>query len=192
MSTKFILHGGMLSRPSEHNDSFFKEVTKDLKDGDTVLFVGFARRDEVDRMRIYERDKGYILAQTDMNILVENAEYDTFESQVKNAKVIFVTGGDTPELQRDFQRYPELQQWLQGKVYVGSSAGALVTARYYHTCADDEIVKGLDWLPIRLMVHYGSEDFNATPERLEELKEYDESLELLAIPECEWAARIVN
>jgi hypothetical protein len=44
MKTKFILHGGMLSRGGPDNESFFQEFTKDLKDGDTVLWIGFARK----------------------------------------------------------------------------------------------------------------------------------------------------
>jgi len=37
MKTKFILHGGMLSRGGPDNELFFKEFTKDLKDGGNVL-----------------------------------------------------------------------------------------------------------------------------------------------------------
>ena len=57
MKTKFILHGGVLTYNNPHNDSFFEEFTKDLKDGDRVLFIGFARRETDERQEIYERDK---------------------------------------------------------------------------------------------------------------------------------------
>ena len=46
MKTKFILHGGQLKFNVESNHLFFREVTKDMVDGDTLLFVGFARREE--------------------------------------------------------------------------------------------------------------------------------------------------
>lgn len=177
---------------NEHNTSFFKEFTKDLEDGDKVLFIGFARRDVENRMRVFERDKGLILAGTEKDIVVENAEYETLIDQVRESKAIFVTGGETPELIQDIQKYPEFRDAIAGKVYAGSSAGAQLTAVQYYHCSRGEITEGVGWLPVLLMVHYGNPEYNAIEENLKKLETYSSELELLAIPETEWVVREVD
>lgn len=43
MKTTFLLHGGKLKYQDPRNDAYFQELTKDLKDGDAVLHIAFAR-----------------------------------------------------------------------------------------------------------------------------------------------------
>lgn len=192
MKTKFILHGGGLSHDNPHNDTFFQEFTKDLNDGDKVLFVGLARREPDNRQEIYERDKGYILKNTDKDIIVENAELSTLVEQAQEAKAVFVTGGNTTELQNDIASKPDFLKAIKGKVYAGSSAGALIAAKYKYACTANEVQEGLGWLPIRLMVHYGNPEFNSTEETKKIIEEYDPSLELVLLPECEWVVKEIE
>lgn len=181
-----------LSTPARTTNLFFNEFTKDLHDGDVILFIGFARTDEVERNKIYERDKGYILAHTDKDIIVENAELDSFVEQAKAAKAIFVTGGDTQSLQSVIASKPDFLDTIKGKLYAGTSAGAMITSTYKYACTANEVQKGLGWLPIRLMVHYGNPEYNSTEETLRVLKQYSDDLELIALPECEWVVREVD
>lgn len=64
MTISFLLHGGRLRLVDARNDAYFTELTKDLLDGDEVLFIGFARRNEAERTETYEREKSFILART--------------------------------------------------------------------------------------------------------------------------------
>lgn len=192
MKTRFLLHGGGFSTPNENNDSFFKELTASLSDGDKVLFIGFARRDPAERLEIYERDKGYIQAQTDKNITVENAELETVAEQAQDAEAILITGGNTAGLVDDLRVNQDFLKAISGKVVGGSSAGAYLFATYYFACQDKEIREGLGVLPIRLMAHYGNPEFNATDETLKWFNEYPEELELIAIPECEWITKEIE
>lgn len=168
------------------NDSFFKAVTEDLSDGDKVLFIGFARRDESDRNEVYERDKKLILAQTDKNIEVVNATYDNLIQQAKEAKAIFVTGGKTPELVEDIWKYPDFFDVIKGKTMAGSSAGACLFSTHYFYSEEEGVLEGLQILPIRLMVHYGNPEYNSTAEYLKLLEVYPNDLELVTLQECEW------
>ena len=192
MKTTFILHGGRLRYENQHNDSFFREITKNLKDGDIVLFVGFARKDQIERENIYERDRELILRQTEKKIIVENAKEESLIDQVKKSKAIFVCGGDTLGLQKIMEKYEGLTDAIKGKIFAGSSAGALICAKYYFACSAKAVYEGFGWLPICLMVHYGNPEFNSTDETLEELKQYSDSLELIALPECEWTLREID
>lgn len=189
MKTRFLLHGGRTRRQDKRNDSFFRELTRELDDGDAVLSIGFANRDEARRLEYFERDKGFLLAQTKANIKVVNATYEDFENQIRAAKSIYVTGGEAPELVKDIKKYPNFLTLISGKLVGGSSAGACLFSTYYLNCPKPEVQQGLGIFPIRLVVHYGSHEFNATDEVAKLLESYPSDLELLRLQECEWTER---
>jgi hypothetical protein len=192
MRTKILLHGGRLRIKDKRNDAYYREITKGLVAGDEVLFVGFARRDEDDRNNQYEREKGWILAQTNADLKVTNATYDGFIDQVQRAKSVHITGGESPELIKDIQRYPDFLLALAGKTVGGSSAGACLFSTLYYYGEQRKVLEGLATVPIRLMVHYGSSEFNATDTNLEQLKAVSPELELVTLEECEWIERLVD
>jgi peptidase E len=192
MKTTFLLHGGRLKLRDNRNDSYFRELTKNLSDGDEVLFIGFARRDEADRAIVYEREKQFILAQTNLDIKVVSATYNNLIDQIRRAKAIHITGGESPELVEDMQKYPDFIPSLIGKVVGGSSAGACLFSTFYFFNPERGVLRGLGTLPIRLLVHYGSTEFHATDESLELLKSFPSDLELVTIEECAWIVREVD
>ncbi|HEY6736570.1 MAG TPA: Type 1 glutamine amidotransferase-like domain-containing protein [Candidatus Saccharimonadia bacterium] len=192
MKTTFLLHGGRLRLHDERNDSYFHELTRQLSDGDEVLFIGFARRDEADRIEVYEREKQFILAQTKLDIKVINATHENLINQIQSAKTIHITGGETDELVKDMQKYPDFIASIRGKVVGGSSAGACLFSTYYFFSTSNSVLKGLGTLPIRLLVHYGSTEFRATDESLELLKAFPAQLELVALEECAWIAKEID
>lgn len=192
MRTRFLLHGGRVKLQDERNDSFFRELVKDLDDGDIVLFIGFANRDEVGRLEYFERDKGFLLAQAKTKIQVVNATYEKFETQVKTAKSIYITGGEAPELVKDIRKYPTFLKLLGGKLVAGTSAGACLFSAYYLNCPKPEVQQGLGVFPIRLAVHYGNPEFNSTDDTVKLLEKYPPELELVRLQECEWVEEEVE
>jgi len=186
MKTKFLLHGGMLKYDKPQNTSFFEELTANLADGDIILYIGFARREEVERQATYERDRKLILAHTAKNIEVINATYDTLIEGCRNAQAIFVTGGETDKLVADIQKYPDFIDSISGKVIAGSSAGACLFSTFYYFNASREVLKGLSVLPISLMVHYGNSEYNATDASLKLLREHSQNTKIVTLAECEW------
>ncbi len=185
MKTRFLLHGGRVKLSDERNDRFFRELVKDLADGDQVLSIGFAQRDETVRQKYFERDKGFLLAQTKADINVINATYDDFIEQIGASKSVYITGGDCPELVKNIQRYQDFDSLLRGKVIGGTSAGACLFAAYYLNLPEPEVMSGLSVFPIRLMVHYGNSEFNSTDKTLQVLQHAHPELELLRLRECE-------
>jgi hypothetical protein len=75
---------------------------------------------------------------------------------------------------------------LKGKTLAGSSAGADLIAKYFYDLDYLEFGKGLGLLPVKTLVHYGS-DYNAPNINWESvyknLKAYKEDLEILKLPE---------
>lgn len=185
--TKLVLHGGRLKLKDERNDTYFQELTKELQDGDELLWVGFARETEEDKQEAFEREKGLILAQTKARIKIVEATEPDFSTQIKQSKAIHITGGNSPKLIEAVQKHPDFIKLLNSKVVGGSSAGAALFSTYYWSGATLKSVnKGLGTLPIRLMVHYGNPEFGATEETRKKLEKYPDNLELVLLEECEW------
>jgi peptidase E len=191
MTTKFVLHGGRLKLDDVRNDTYFRELVKDLHDGDTVLIISFACREQDKRREVFEREKGYLQRQTSADINIQDATYENLIEQIRQAKVIHISGGESPELVKDMQRYPDFIPSLRGKVVGGTSAGACLFSTYYYYGEYGGVVEGLGVFPIRLMVHYGNPEFYGTAENLEKLKDEPATrpLELLTLSECEWITK---
>lgn len=192
MKTRFLFHGGGFSLETEKEAEFFREFTKDLNDGDTVLFIGFARRADGERQEIYERDKGYVLAATDKNLTVENAELETVVEQTERAQAVLITGGDTRGLVDDLKDKAGFIDALKGKVVAGTSAGAYLFSTYFYSCGAKEVFPALGTLPVKMICHYGGESFGIGDEDVEKIKAYSADLELIVIPEQAWVVKEVD
>ncbi|HJM04708.1 MAG TPA: Type 1 glutamine amidotransferase-like domain-containing protein [Candidatus Saccharimonadaceae bacterium] len=188
MNTTFLLHGGRLRNKDVRNDLYFRELTKILSDGDNLLHIPFARTPDK-QQEVFEKEKEWILEQTDKKITVVMAKHENLIQQISSSKAIHITGGDCPKLVKEMQGYPDFVASLKGKVVGGSSAGACLFATYYWTGDTMSVHEGLGVLPVALLVHYGSEEFHATDAQLELLKPYAVGLELLALEEAEWVIR---
>jgi hypothetical protein len=83
---------------------------------------------------------------------------DTMQSQMLATDVIYLHGGDNQTLVNRLISYPELSQWFEGKVVIGSSAGANFLAQHYWARSKQQVLKGAGILPRNVMVHYGTDD----------------------------------
>jgi peptidase E len=149
----------MLSHQDERNDSYFRKLTEGLSDGDQVLFIGFARRNEQERNEIYERDKKYILDQAQADVTCINATHDRIIDQIKQSKAVHITGGETPELIQDVVDYSDFVEGVKGKRVGGSSAGACLLSKFYFLNDQRGVLPGLGVLPIRIRVHSDNPKF---------------------------------
>lgn len=188
MKTTFLLHGGRLRNKDARNDLYFQELTKNLSSGDTLLHVAFARSADK-REEAFNNERSWILAQTDKDINIVAATKDGFMDQVSHAKTIHITGGDSAMLIETIKKYPDFISSLQGKLVGGSSAGACLFSTCYWSGSSNEVLEGLGTLPISLLVHYGSKEFNCGDNALRKLMRRSRGLELLKLEEAEWIER---
>jgi len=98
----------------------------------------------------------------------------------------------TPRRTTKVKKYPRFLNLLSNKVVGGSSAGACLFSTRYWYCREMCIYNGLAVLPAAIFVHRGSEEFNATEDKLEDFKKQTEDLELVALEECEWVEKIFD
>lgn len=169
MSTKYILHGGMMKHRSDSNKAFYKEMLKGVTDP-SVLLVYFARGlDEYGYL--YNRDKeNFAWANPGIEVSFEIADEEEFTEQVKRNSIIFFGGGETQNLVDAVRRSSLDASMLAHKAVAGSSAGAYLISRWYYANSKDEIREGMGWLPIATMAHYGSDpkyDYWLPQERLD-------------------------
>lgn len=185
MKTTLLLHGGRLKNKDARNDAYFQRLTRDLEDGDKLLWIGFARTGN-DVEKAYVNEKSWILQQTRKSIEIVRADRESISDQITDAKVIHITGGDTNLLQGIMGDIPDFEGLIRGRLLGGSSAGALILCAWRYDNSTMSAKEGLNYLPFRLLVHYGNPEFGGTERALEILNEIEDSSRTLTLEEAEW------
>jgi len=179
--TKFILHGGDTSDINVDNDNFFKEFGKELKDNGKILLNYFARDEhEWDRLAKEDQDR---ISRLNKNkeIRFEIAKEDIFEKQIRLADVIYFRGGDTYKLLEILKKIKKLESLFEGKIIIGSSAGACVLGKYFYDNDYDKFDEGLGFVNFKIFCHYDE----SCLELVKKLDDYKEKTEMLLLPSYE-------
>jgi peptidase E len=184
--TKYILHGGFTRTPNELNRKFMAEVVKDIPDGGQLLIVYFSRNDE-EYPKLIEQDKEpFEAAATGKEIKVVVADKGKFVQQLKSSDAIYMRGGETELLMQELEKHPDFGSLVQGKTVAGSSAGAYVLAKYYHSASRGGIHKGLGLVPVRVICHYQSDGFDTPDDPMAVMKDNPEDLRLIVLKDFEY------
>jgi len=107
------------------------------------------------------------------------AKRDTFEEQVSNTSLLFLSGGDSFLLIESLKRYPDFPLLLRDKVVVGVSAGACALSTYFFSNDEQRVGEGLDIVKAKVYCHY-KPDFD---DNVKVLKTYKEDLPIITLPE---------
>jgi len=184
--TKYILHGGFTSEINELNNSFYRELTRDVDDGAKILFVYFSRTlDEYSGL--FENDRQRTLENTDRdNLNFILASQETFLDQLKDSDVVYMRGGNTNQLMHTLKKFPNLSDSFEGKTIAGSSAGAYALATWGTAHNEDSARQGLGILPVKVICHHQSEKLPPTESSVKEIQELDKDLELVLLKDFEW------
>ena len=184
--TKFILHGGRTPIENESNRAFFREIAKDVPDGGNILMAYFVY--QKDPLPQFEQQKVWLSSNPEgkkFNFVF--AERDKFVDQLKFADAVYFHGGETEKLLEMVKSIPGFEEILEGKTVAGSSAGAQIFSTYFTRSNTGDIQTGLGMLPIKLVCHYMSPDFNVGDEATRRLeKECPPELELVLLRDTEW------
>lgn len=189
---KFILHGGKSRIDCKSNRQFYQQLFKLDKKEVNFLVVSFAR--PIDQQELPKEEINKIIQlNLDKRIDFILAHEERFTKQLEKADCVYFRGGDTNLLKDILKPIKNLKNYFDGKIIAGSSAGFIVFAKYYFDQDYSAIQKGLDFLPIKAMSHYGlpnsyGESFE---KELDELRKYrkEENLETIALRETEYIIR---
>lgn len=159
----YILHGGAAARRCEENAKFHAHVASFVGEGETLLLVYFAA-DESDWARKLEHDTRNLTASK--GIKIEVASEENFEEQVSRSKVIYFRDGYTEKLFKAMSKFEKELLKLEGKVYVGSSAGANLLCNQCYSAPVKTFMAGAGVLPFHVLIHANNEEYKVAYETL--------------------------
>ena len=192
MTTKYILVGGYPHKAVDGGRTFAGALVAGFEEPVKILDCFFARPIE-NWNEAFMKDKDFFtLHLPNKKFELQLADPDKFIEQIRWANSIYIRGGETDRLMNLLNRRTDWQKELNGKTLAGSSAGADAIATYYYDLDTLELGKGMNLLPVKVLVHYRS-DYNAPhvnwDKAYNELKDYKEDLPILTLAEGQFEVR---
>lgn len=137
--TTIILHGGATKIQNSSNDEFFSLFTSLVNKEVINIAMVYWARDRETWGEIFNRDSPRVLSQTRKTVHFEIPETPEILLQKMNTiDVVFVAGGDAPNIEPLYIRLGGLKDALKGKVYLGSSMGAFMASANYVLSSDEK------------------------------------------------------
>ncbi|MDN5048972.1 peptidase E [Aliarcobacter butzleri] len=172
--------------------NIFADFEKDLK-GKTVTFIPTASKVEKVIFYVNSGKKalqklGLIIDELD----ISTASIDEINSKLRNNDFIYITGGNTFFLLQELKKIGAdkiiIDEINKGKLYIGESAGAIVTsANVEYAKRMDDVKKapnltefsGLNLVDFYVIPHYTNFPFEKTVEKI--IEDYSSKLDLSPI-----------
>jgi hypothetical protein len=154
--TRYILAGGGDRKDPAKGRRLCEAFTEGLSRPVRILDCFFAEPRETWEQK-FANFKAFYAQHLGNNATPELAFPATFEEQAAKADVIYLHGGDDTLLGHYLKQYPDLTARIfKDKTVVGSSAGASFLSTFSWTCDWREARPGSGIVPVRVIVHYGS------------------------------------
>lgn len=184
--TKYILIGGYPHKAADGGKAFCEELVKDFEEPAKILICLFARPEENWPTAFAQDQEFYTRNLPNTKFELQLAKTENFIKQMEWANAIYIRGGTTAVLMERLKQSGDWVSALKGKTLAGSSAGADLIAKHYYDLDTLKLGSGLGLVPVKTLVHYGS-NYNAPNidwDKAEvELDNYKEKLEILKLPE---------
>lgn len=156
--TKYILAGGCDRLYPDYLRQLSRVIHIDVAQP-KVLSCWFSNSDE-DAEEKFPEYKDYFLRYFNEGTEFIKAEKDTFLNQVKDADVIYFHGGHTTLLLLAMKKFGDLTKVFEGKIVVGSSAGANYISKIGFSPSKNTAETGGGLVNLSVIVHFGSEGFS--------------------------------
>lgn len=186
--TTIILHGGATKLQNPSNDEFFSLFTS-LVDKEIVnIAMVYWARDRETWNNIFNRDSPRVLSQTKKTVHFEIPETpEILLQKMSTIDVVFVAGGEAPNIEPLYIRLGGLKDALKGKVYLGSSMGAFMASANYVLSSDEKdtnsVHQGLGLVDVNTLCHWDIEPNQETKQKI--LENYS-NLPLVKLNETEF------
>ena len=177
--------------------SLFKQYASKKQLGKHVLFIPTSGNVEEYRGYIDEALQTFADLGFQVEILdISACDRETAQAKIFQSKLLYVSGGNTFYLLQELKKKQLLslikEQIADGMVYVGESAGAIITAKDidYNKLMDDKSVaeelsntEGLNEVDFYVLPHLGEEPFVESTQAT--LDTYSDQLNLLSLNNCQ-------
>jgi hypothetical protein len=160
--TKYVIQSGGLKRYPDKARFYFKELFKGVVNNPKVLWCYFASSKD-DFQSQHETYFPMFASFFPEDVKVDSvlASLEGFESQVKEADIVYFHGGSNV-IFYDHVKDLDLENLLEDKVVATNSASTLVLAQHGWTCDERRCMDGLGIWPAKVGVHfysnYGADD----------------------------------
>lgn len=162
MTTTAILVGGNdLKAPTYFMERLAREVTARVK-VPKILSCQFSKIGFSGRQESTERWLG-VLAKYLPDSEVAEAHEDEFYEQVAWADVVYLHGGRTQTLLEALPDFARSREAFQGKIVIGSSAGANYLSRAYYSPRSKVFGRGIGLVDVAVLVHFGAQAAEFVP-----------------------------
>lgn len=156
MSTVILVGGNDIIAPTHFGERLCREVGM-RQSTPSILSCNFAKEDPVDRQ---ESEKSWLewfqKFFPDSNVVV--AEEHNWKRQVEGASMVYLHGGRTSTLIEVMQKLETTRKMFEGKLVIGSSAGANYLANGGFSPGADDYTQGIGLANVSILVHYGSKE----------------------------------
>lgn len=144
-----------MTKASDEGRAFFEELVKGLDANKPIKILDcvFADPEKAEAKFVEDKEK---IAKFLPNIILELAAQEKFIEQVKDSQVIFFRGGETDILLDTLNKCGNWAEYLDGKTVAGTSAGAMMLAKYSHALEKDKVIDGLGLVPVKVIAHWES------------------------------------
>lgn len=166
--TIFILAGGSDRKVSGFAKRLEDEITKHVSR--PKILSCFFSSPEDQWVTKYREWREWLNESFTRKFTYEYARKTPFLKQVDAADVIFLHGGNTQLLFDTLPAAEELTSHFEGKVVIGSSAGANVLSKDYWSSSRAVPAHGLGIVDVNIMVHYGTVSHEGRERTLEDWK----------------------
>lgn len=154
--TLYVLAGGNDRLYSQYGENLGRLVKDSVKSPIKVLSCQFAKDEEEwkEVFKVWEKwFSEYFGADTESQL----ASPEIFLEQIDWADVVYLHGGHTWKQEAMIKKYTDLEKHFQGKIVIGSSAGANFLSKTYFSPKRNLIGQGSGITEINSIVHFGSE-----------------------------------
>ena len=171
----------------------FRQYASEKQLGNQVLFIPTAGNVEDYRGYIDEALQSFADLEFQVEVLdISACDRETAQDKIFQSKLLYVSGGNTFYLLQELKKKQLLslikEQMADGMVYVGESAGAIITAKDidYNKLMDDKAVakelndtEALNEVDFYILPHVGEEPFAESAQVI--LNTYGDKLNLLPL-----------
>lgn len=171
--TLYILAGGCDHAYPEYWEKLSEIVLREVA-SPRILSCMFASDDhEVsNRFERYKSTFSQYFAQSEVTF----AQHDEFYEQIKSSDMIYLHGGRTSRLLEAIPDYDRFKQAVEGKIVIGSSAGANFLSTVCYSPSRKENLRSSGILPVASIVHYGVAEFEGQPISIQDWQDIRQAL----------------
>lgn len=156
--TRYILAGGCDRLHSEYLTQLARVIHTET-DKPSILSCWFSNNDEK-AIESFPEYRDHFLEYFNKGSMFTKADKENFMEQVEASDVIYFHGGHTELLMAAMSRYKDLAVAFEGKIVVGSSAGANFISKFGFSPSKSEATIGQGLVDVSVLVHYGSSGYN--------------------------------